>query len=92
MKNVLISGGSGLIGQELSKQLAYLGYTIKHLNRSVNKKNKYKSYIWSIEDNFIPKESLKDINIIIHLAGTPIDAKRWTKKQKKNFVKSCCRR
>lgn len=87
-KNVLIIGGSGFIGQELSKQLLHLGYKIKHLSRKINKKNKFQSYVWDIKNKIIPKESLKNIDVIIYLAGEPIDKKRWTKNQKKKILLS----
>lgn len=87
MKNILITGGSGLIGKEISQKLSSIGYKIKHLTRKKTSNNNFSQYIWDIDKNFIDEQALKNVHIIIHLAGETI-YKRWTKKQKKKILKS----
>lgn len=89
MKNVLITGASGITGQNLSDQLSKKGYNIKHLkNNFTFKVNKYPTYYWNTLNNYIDLNAFNDIDIIIHLAGTPINEKRWNNNQKNKILKS----
>lgn len=88
MKNILISGGSGLIGQALSKKLSDKGYYVKHLSRKARPENKFPTYLWDIPDRFITPEALENVDAIIHLAGKPIDEKRWSRDQKREILSS----
>lgn len=86
-KKVLITGGSGLIGQVLSNKLFLLGYKVKHLSsKKFDSIKNFDTYFWNIENNFLPKEALEDIDIIIYLSGTSIHKNRWTKKQKNKIL------
>ena len=72
MANVLISGGTGLIGSHLSKYLAENGFDVVILSRnknpaSANPKISY-SY-WNVKDKVIDKEVVKKADHIVHLAG-----------------------
>lgn len=82
---VLITGGSGMIAQELSSLLEQNGYEVRFLSRSKKTEN---HYVWKIKSGFIDRAAFKDVNHIIHLAGANISDKRWTKKQKKEILES----
>jgi len=84
MKNVLIAGGSGMIGSELSNLLKEKGYTVKILSR----KSSANFVSWSPEKIEIDSESVNDTEILINLSGTGIDEKRWTANRKKELVSS----
>lgn len=88
MDTVLITGGSGLIGSRLSELLSQKGYQIKHLSRSVNPNSKYKTYNWSLSENYIDPEALIDVDHVIHLAGTSVSDGRWTKTKKVSIISS----
>lgn len=88
MKNILIAGGTGFIGNILSKKLYNKGYNIKHLSTKKYILNKYPTYYWNIYNNIIDLKAFYDIDIIINLAGNSIFAKRWNFKQKKNILYS----
>jgi len=88
MKTVLITGGTGLIGRNLSEKLTNKGYRVTILSRKNNRHSKYKTYTWNYLKNEIEKDTLKEIDYIIHLAGTGIIDKSWTKKRKKEIINS----
>jgi hypothetical protein len=85
MKNILITGGKGLIGSYLKKKFIKAGYSIKVLTRT---KQYYNDYIWNIEANFIDIKALHNIDIIIHLAGTSITQYIWNRCTKKKILQS----
>ncbi|MEA3460906.1 MAG: TIGR01777 family oxidoreductase [Bacteroidota bacterium] len=87
MLRVLITGGSGLIGQTLRIKLEEKGYEVILLSR--NKKiQDTASIAWDIDRNEIDREALNSCDYIIHLAGANIGAKRWTRKRKQEILDS----
>lgn len=88
MKKILITGGTGLVGRKLSKLLAENSYEVRILTRNKNKKSDYKLFTWDYVNNYIEEDALKDIDVIIHLAGANIGEKRWTKSRKKEIISS----
>ncbi|MCF8298466.1 MAG: TIGR01777 family oxidoreductase [Saprospiraceae bacterium] len=86
-ENVLITGGSGLIGSELSKLLLNNNYNFAILSRSP-KMNDKKSYYWNYEKGILDEEAIEFADVIIHLAGENISTKRWTKSQKQKIIDS----
>lgn len=88
MKNVLIAGGSGLIGRRLSAMLMEKGYTISILSRTRSSENNVKVYLWNTASGFIEDGAIDNADHIINLAGTGIAEKRWTKKRKAEIISS----
>lgn len=83
--NVLITGGTGLIGKELINALKQDKANITVLTRNCNKALS----ILGSNISFIKKLSLSCIenqDVVINLAGEPIANKRWSKVQK---IKIC---
>lgn len=87
-QHVLLTGGSGLLGTDLTQKLLYKGYTVSHLSRKPGHDARVKTYIWDIGKGEIDADCINDVNIIIHLAGTGIAEKRWTDKRKKELIES----
>ena len=85
---VLITGGTGLIGRNLTNLLAERGYEVRILSRTCTNKTKFSTYCWDIKIGYIDKAALKDIDYIIHLAGENIGAGWWTKKRKQIIIDS----
>jgi hypothetical protein len=83
MKNILISGGSGMIGHRITQFLELNGYTVAWLSRS--EKNQ-KTFIWDVKKGTIDPEAIPWSNAIIHLAGTGVADKRWTQERKKMIL------
>jgi uncharacterized protein (TIGR01777 family) len=87
-KNVLITGGSGLVGRLLTEALLGKGYTVSHLSRKPGNNPKVKTYLWDIAKGEIDGHCIDDTDTIVHLAGAGIAEKRWTEKRKKEIVES----
>lgn len=86
MSTILITGGTGLIGKQLTKLLIKKGYTVNLLSRTKTAKNN--TFYWNLEQNFIEEEAIKTCDYIIHLAGANIAEKKWTTKRKQLLIDS----
>ena len=87
MTNILITGGSGLIGTRLTELLVEAGHFVSHLGRTKAEAN-VKSYVWNVEDHFLEPGAFHGVDTIIHLAGAGIADKPWTPKRKKEILES----
>lgn len=88
MATVLIAGGSGYIGKHLTDYLKSNGYNVLWLTRSLSKNESVKQYKWDYTTNYIDKEALTQADVIINLAGTSINGKRWNEGYKKQIQDS----
>ena len=90
--NVLITGGSGLIGTRLTEILITRGFTVSHLTRKVENKTVggklIKTYLWDIENGIINEEALLETDYLIHLAGAGIADENWSEERKKEIIES----
>ena len=83
--NIVLSGGSGLIGQHLINN--YLqGHNINILTTNKDRVSENASY-WSPKEGIIDNALIDAADVIINLAGAPV-AKRWTKSYKQKIVES----
>ena len=91
MAIVLITGGTGLIGTALSKELLNKGYEVIILSRTAKTQMEVNSRLtyahWDVENESIDREVIARADYIVHLAGENL-AKRWTSKRKKEIVDS----
>ncbi|WP_162341134.1 TIGR01777 family oxidoreductase [Cyclobacterium salsum] len=87
MQNILITGGSGLIGNSITKLLQSQGKEVAWLSRNPDKQQQ-KSFYWDPEKGILDQESLYWANGIIHLAGAGVADKRWTDSRKKEILDS----
>ena len=85
---VLITGGSGLIGSELTRKFIDNNIDCVHLSRVKNSKLGVKTYVWDYKRNYLEDGALKDVTHIVHLAGAGIADKPWTMSRKRTIVKS----
>ena len=88
METVLITGGSGLIGQALSELLVKNDYAVRHLSRTVSGNEKYPTFRWNLSSQDLEIEALKNVDHIIHLAGENVGEGRWTSERKKRILSS----
>ena len=87
---VLITGATGLIGQQMVKECHNKGIEVHYLTTSPDKledRTNYKGFLWNAKKNEINIDCLKGVETIIHLAGASI-AKRWTDEHKKAVIDS----
>ncbi|WP_291786197.1 TIGR01777 family oxidoreductase [Cecembia sp.] len=87
MKNILIAGGSGLVGKKITQLLERKGYHIAWLSRNPEKYSQ-KSFAWDVEKYEMDPEAIAWADGIIHLAGEGVADKRWTASRKKAILES----
>lgn len=87
MKNILITGGSGLIGNEITELLEKKGYKVAWLSRNPDN-YKQKSFFWDVKAQKIDEAALVWCDSIIHLAGAGVAEKRWTDERKEEILQS----
>jgi uncharacterized protein len=83
MANILVTGGTGLIGRHLCEKLQKNGYSVSILSRSKKIKSRFSTYYWDLEQDIIDQKAIESVDYIIHLAGANIGDKIWTKNRKK---------
>ncbi|MEM8527106.1 MAG: TIGR01777 family oxidoreductase [Bacteroidota bacterium] len=88
MANVLIGGGTGMIGMRLSELLAAKGHQVSHLSRTRNMEARFPAFQWDINTKTIDEEAVKQADYIINLAGAGIADKLWSEKRKKIIIDS----
>ena len=90
MQTVLITGGTGMVGQALTSFLLARGYQVIVLSRSAKKSSQqHLSYaVWDIEKQFIDTSAINAADVIVHLAGESVASKRWTAKRKQEILDS----
>ena len=90
MQTVLITGGTGMVGQALTSYLLARGYQVIVLSRSAKKSSQqHLSYaMWDIDKQFIDTSAINVADIIVHLAGESVASKRWTAKRKQEIIDS----
>ncbi|HXA01141.1 MAG TPA: TIGR01777 family oxidoreductase [Cytophagaceae bacterium] len=86
-QNVLITGGTGLVGSRLTEMLIEKGYEVLHLSRGHGKGN-IKTYTWDLSKGSIDEEALKDVDYIVNLAGAGVFDEKWNKTFKNEIIKS----
>lgn len=90
MPTVLITGGTGLIGKNLTRHLLTGGYTVMIIgrNRPAVQMPGVKYFQWDIETLQIPAAAIVATDFIINLAGAGVMEKKWNEKYKKVIVDS----
>jgi len=86
MANILIAGGSGLIGTALQNKLNTEGHTVFILSRK--KTSETHIIYWDPENNIIELDGLSDIDVVINLAGAGIADSKWTAERKALIINS----
>ena len=88
MKNILIAGGSGLIGNSLVREFKAQGHKISLLSFSGGNVADMDSFAWDPAKRIIPIEVLHKAQYIINLSGAGIADRLWTQKRKKLILNS----
>lgn len=83
---VLITGGSGLIGRAITQDLRAAGHQVAWLSRRGGVENGVRRFVWDPDAGTIDPEALQWAQVLIHLAGEGIAEKRWTPKRKQEII------
>ena len=88
MKNILIAGGTGLVGTHLSQLLRGQGYNVTHLSRHADPNAEFPTFAWQPDKGTYDKKAFENVDAIINLAGAGIVDKRWTAERKRIIIES----
>lgn len=88
MQTILITGGTGLVGNRMSHLLKNKGYRVIHLSRTRNLEAEFPAFHWDINKQEIDAEAITEADYIVHLAGANVAGGTWTKKRKQIIIDS----
>src|SRR5436305_13547449 len=83
---VLVTGATGLVGSELVPFLTRHGHEVYRLTRSAPREAR--DIVWNPSRNEVPKGRIDGTDVVVHLAGENIAAKRWNAKFKQELRSS----
>lgn len=87
-EKVLITGGTGLVGEVLAQMLQKEGYQVCFLSRSKKNIEGVEVFQWDIHKQSIEQEAIETADYIVHLAGAGVADHKWTEKYKKEILDS----
>ena len=86
---ILVTGATGLIGKVLCRELSEQGHTLVTTSRRAGAATALGRGIfgfqWNPESGPLPAEALAGVDGVVHLAGEPVAARRWTEEQKRKI-------
>jgi uncharacterized protein (TIGR01777 family) len=90
MQTILITGGTGMVGQSLTNFLLAKGYHVIVLTRQQKQSSRahFSFAKWDLNKDWIDPTAIAAADYIIHLAGEGVADKRWTAARKKAILDS----
>ena len=88
MAHILITGGSGSIGQALIPKLLEKGHQVAVIGRSKHPELGVATFEWNLDADTMDEDALKGVTHIIHLAGAGIADKPWSPSRKREILES----
>ncbi|MCA0971823.1 TIGR01777 family oxidoreductase [Halobacillus litoralis] len=88
--NIVVTGGTGFVGSELTRQLVNEGHHVYILTRSPDQHTDTENvtYVGWLKDSFNPAAALPTIDAIVNLAGESLNSGRWTDERKESILNS----
>jgi uncharacterized protein (TIGR01777 family) len=86
--NILITGGTGLVGSRLTELLLQKGHHIAYLSRGNKSIPNVKTFQWNVNKQTIDKEAITWADCVVNLAGAGVADKAWTADYKKEIYDS----
>ena len=83
---ILVTGASGLIGVALVEGLRQGGHKVVCLSRHSTGESGV--FVWDPASASIDMNAFSGVEAVVHLAGAPIAAGRWTARRKKLILES----
>ncbi len=84
MARYAITGSTGLIGEALAASLAAAGHQVQRVTRDAARAQA-QDVVWDVAGGSIEGAKLEGVDVVIHLAGEPIGAARWTEDTKRRI-------
>lgn len=88
MAKILISGGSGMLGQSITRELLLKGHEVRWLTRKSIKTKGILTFTWDPLTSRVETGAFEGVQHIIHLSGSNLGETAWTKKNKKIILDS----
>ncbi len=82
---VLVTGGSGMVGTALESFLAMRGHRVRRVTRSPSRAG---DVFWDPGANILDLAEDEPVDALVHLAGENIAGGRWTRKRKQRILES----
>lgn len=87
-KIVLIAGGSGMVGTQLTELLLEHGYEVRYLSRRKIHRKNVTAFLWNPFYGTLDENAFTGVNHIVNLAGENIADEAWTPNRKKILEQS----
>ncbi len=85
---VAVTGATGLVGGALCRHLIQAGHQVVVPARNPEKARgqipQVEAVAWDATSGPSPVQALEGLDAVVHLAGEPLAAGRWTSRRKKN--------
>src|SRR4051812_5142308 len=85
-RHILISGASGFIGTELTRQLRQAGHTVTKLVRHATHSDDER--MWDPDAGWLNPEAIERADAVINLSGASISRLPWTLPYKRVILES----
>ncbi|PJJ60559.1 TIGR01777 family oxidoreductase [Hymenobacter chitinivorans] len=86
--NVLITGGTGLVGTRLSAVLTEAGHHVAHLSRTLAPGSPYRTFQWDPAAGTIDPAAVPFAEAVVNLAGANVGEGKWTAARKQELLAS----
>ena len=85
---ILITGGTGMIGQRLAELLIDSGHEVALLTREPGKGSHYQLFGWDPQAGTIDEAAVPYADCIVNLAGSSVAEGKWTAERKQEILHS----
>ena len=86
--NIVVTGGTGLVGRALVARLLETGHQVTVVTRDVNRARQALDTRVTLWKGLDDRSDLNGVDAVVNLAGEPIADKRWTDAQKQRLCDS----
>ena len=85
---VAVTGSSGLIGSAVVRRLNSAGHQVIGVVRTPSSSGSQPQVAWDPTSGRIDDDAFEGVDAVLHLAGEPIAARRWSPEQKQRIADS----
>ena len=86
--NVLITGGTGLVGTRLSAVFTEAGHHVAHVSRTLAPGSPYRTFQWDPAAGTIDLAAVPFADAVVNLAGANVGEGKWTTARKQELLAS----
>jgi uncharacterized protein len=84
VSRIAVTGSTGLIGEALVASLTADGHRVQRVVRDAGRAGP-DDLVWDLRAGTIERDKLEGVDGVVHLAGEPIGASRWTPETKRRI-------